>query len=721
MSEIIRRVKKIRYQTVVDKFIKYNCELLLDENEFNLLDPNEKTVFKYKTSCNHEREMAYKSFMNGNGSLCVTCTKNCFTDKHREKRGLTFDQVKQIVENKGCKLLVNNDEEFKDMYKNNRSNIKYIAICGHSNEICYLSFSNDLGLMCKTCTQIQSSQQSAQKQRTPYHEVKKYFEDNECVLLYDEIEFNKIYKNVITKLKYIAKCGHEYETSYTIFKDGKSRECNKCTKISTGKKITQIQINKSNYNYKNNILNDGKTKLNFNDVKKKYTDNGCELLIKTNDEFNNIYKNSESILPYKCQCDHNSEMSYKSFCAGDGLFCKQCTKINTAIKLNKIQKLDYQTVKKRFDDKQCKLLLTEVNFDEIYINSSSSLSYIATCGHNCQTDYNHFNSYDDSGLLCKYCLNKKVSEDLKNRYSGENRLKTTKIEYEAIKYLIEILKNNFQCIKADDGCKADIIIKPLNILTDEYIGLQIKSTENKNKRNSYNFKIANKSYENMAIICICVNDEKIWCFENEHIKDLNILTVSQTSKYNKFELNKLNIDEYILGIYNKLKKNSFDILNKASNLKTQQEQFYKQHRINMIDFLDFNQSDMEGTVYDFLIDDIKFQEKVGTLADNEIDNVYYLSKKCGKNKSQCYEEGDNDFYWLNNKDFNSFYIIPESVLIEKNIVGRIDKIPVKFRISKNANLWTNAYEFSYLDIDKPRLIKLIFNNNKQIVNNILDV
>jgi hypothetical protein len=91
----------------------------------------------------------------------------------------------------------------------------------------------------------------------------------------------------------------------------------------------------------------------------------------------------------------------------------------------------------------------------------------------------------------------------------------------------------------------------------------------------------------------------------------------------------------------------------------------------MIDFLDFNQSDMEGTVYDFLID-------------------------------------DNDFDWLNNKDFNSFYIIPESVLIEKNIVGRIDKIPVKFRISKNANLWTNAYEFSYLDIDKPRLIKLIF-------------
>jgi hypothetical protein len=61
-------VKKVTYNTVINKFIKYGCELLIkSEEEFNKLDPNEKTVFEYKTACGngHTRSMSYKSFMNG--------------------------------------------------------------------------------------------------------------------------------------------------------------------------------------------------------------------------------------------------------------------------------------------------------------------------------------------------------------------------------------------------------------------------------------------------------------------------------------------------------------------------------------------------------------------------------------------------------------------------------------------------------------------------------
>ena len=42
-------VKKVTYQTVVNKFKKYNCELMIySEDEFNALEPNEKTIFEYK-------------------------------------------------------------------------------------------------------------------------------------------------------------------------------------------------------------------------------------------------------------------------------------------------------------------------------------------------------------------------------------------------------------------------------------------------------------------------------------------------------------------------------------------------------------------------------------------------------------------------------------------------------------------------------------------------
>ena len=86
---------------------------------------------------------------------------------------------------------------------------------------------------------------------------------------------------------------------------------------------------------------------------------------------------------------------------------------------------------------------------------------------------------------------------------------------------------------------------------------------------------------------------------------------------------------------------------------------------------------MEGLVYDFMIGSKKVQEKVGTITHNN-DNSYsftltkYDCRVDGKCKNKCYEEGDNDLYWLNCKNTLNFYVIPENILIEKGLLGNSD-------------------------------------------------
>jgi hypothetical protein len=165
--------------------------------------------------------------------------------------------------------------------------------------------------------------------------------------------------------------------------------------------------------------------------------------------------------------------------------------------------------------------------------------------------------------------------------------------------------------------------------------------------------------------------------------------------------------KYILELYNKLEKKPFNSLNTPTNEKTLQEKNYKERRELKLDLINFKHNDMEGLVYDFMIGDKKIQEKVGTLNDNSTSNRFYLSKSNGVGKKQCYQKGDNDFYWLNCKNSNIFYVVPENILIENNIVDRLDKKKIKITIGPKTNLWIKDFEFDYEKPNKKKLLKLL--------------
>jgi len=253
-----------------------------------------------------------------------------------------------------------------------------------------------------------------------------------------------------------------------MFISEKSLNCPECSLKIFGNKISQIAQQKADYNYENDIIESRTIKHNLKTVTKIFNDKGCELIIKTKEEFDKIYNGIHTILCYIAKCGHQNEMSIQSFIAGNGINCKNCTMNIKCTKIAEQLKLDFNTIKKRFEEKGCILLIdNEKEFNQIYKNGLTKLKYLPKCLHQHEIDYSHFNSNDTYGTYCLDCTNKNTGEKLKNNLSGVNKLNNIKLEYDCIMYLKNLLENNFDFVRAFDGCKSDIIIKPKNIKNDE--------------------------------------------------------------------------------------------------------------------------------------------------------------------------------------------------------------------------------------------------------------
>lgn len=303
---------------------------------------------------------------------------------------------------------------------------------------------------------------------------------------------------------------------------------------------------------------------------------------------------------------------------------------------------------------------------------------------------------------------------------NNNKLHKIMIETECINYLKNIICDDFEIVRLFDGCKADIAIKPKNISSNinEWIGIQIKSTEKKVKNNNsqaYKFDLS-KDYENYIIICMCLEDKNCWVFENDLVSHIKSgLTISNNSKYNKYKIEN-NIVSILENYYknNLIKKFLFNELDipQSNNVKIEYE--YRKIREEKIKFLSFINNEMEGLVYDFKIGNKKIQEKVGGHLHKNINSYKFCLTKMngrlnGKKKRQSYNKGDCDIYWLNCKNTTIFYVIPENILIEKNYIANNDSKLKQLIISKtNKNtFWTKEYLFNYDYLDKEKLCKIL--------------
>ena len=378
----------------------------------------------------------------------------------------------------------------------------------------------------------------------------------------------------------------------------------------------------------------------------------------------------------------------------------------------------YENVIQEFTKHNCQLLTTKEEHYEILKmskNGTYKLNYIASCGHNHTVFYNVFKSRG-TGIICPSCKNKQIGNDKKVKLQNKEMPKTYLIEQEFtfIKNISDFLNNDFEIMKAFDGCNVDMIYRPKQIIDDKWVGIQVKTTNVRHL--TYSFHL-NKLYKNCLLLFYCCEDDMIWLIPENIIGDQKKVSIGYNkSKYDIYKVCKETIINKLNELYLTTSQFTFEILNTPICVYQQREQEFRKYRENKIDFIEFDYENMEGTVYDFKIGKLKIQEKVTKIGhDNRC--VFQLCKNdgCVNNKRVQiqYDIGDNDYYWLNCDDQKFFFVIPEQLLIDRDLIGnkkeknaRMFKITIKETLHKGS-AWLQPYMFNYENIDKERLLQIL--------------
>lgn len=436
------------------------------------------------------------------------------------------------------------------------------------------------------------------------------------------------------------------------------------------------------------------TKYTYTQVQEIFLKNNCILKSET-------YENQTKKLEYIASCGHVNSNIFKDFLNGYGIKCKNCA----------LEIPTYENVSNKFLEKGCNISMTKEEFLKNYKNNTCKINYIASCGHENIVSYKNFTTLNQ-GINCPSCVNKNTSTKLKDLYSNNNKLSSLEQELKCLNYVKELISDYFTTIRCFDGCKSDFVIQKFDEIEDLWVGIQVKTTLKKTDRSQYYFRLNKGKYEDCIILCVCEEDKKMWLIPYEEVNGLKTIGIAQKSKYNKYEINKENLIEKFSLYYDICIKKCFVVLDTPTSKSQQQEQEYCKLRETTINFIKFTPNPMEGLVYDFKIGNKKIQEKVGSITHNNNNSYCFHINKydCrinGKCKNKSYEEGDNDFYWLNCKN-GKFYVIPENDLIENEFVGKGCKKIHLYVSPTNVNTsWCNKYLFDYNNIDKERLLNLL--------------
>jgi hypothetical protein len=391
----------------------------------------------------------------------------------------------------------------------------------------------------------------------------------------------------------------------------------------------------------------------------------------------------------------------------------------------------YENILEEFLKRDCKLLTTKEEHIEIVDSSKKKcnykLNYIASCGHNNWVFYNVFKSRD-TGIICPNCKHKKNSLETKEKIKNKELSKIYNIEqeFEFIKDITELLENDFEFIKAFDGCKSDIIFKPKNIIDNLWVGIQVKTT--KKRHLTYGFHMNNTNYRDCLVLFYCCEDESMWIVpENIISNKIKVSIGYKKSKYNIYKTCKTTICEQLKKLYVLTTKFAFDHLNLPTNIYQKRELEFRKFRESKIDFIDFHYDNMEGSVYDFKIFGLKIQEKVTKCSNGKDKYSFNLCKNNGKTNDGKrlriqYDLGDNDYYWLNCDSKTFFFVVPEIILFDKYIIGN-NKKSLFFKITAKEILhekssWIQPYMFNYENIDKERLLQVFNKAIREVVGSI---
>lgn len=411
--------------------------------------------------------------------------------------------------------------------------------------------------------------------------------------------------------------------------------------------------------------------------------------------------------------------------------CKTCEKqqknerkinnINYVKKISLSRRKKYEEICKYFENNKCKFLTTKEDYENIIDINLTNIKYEVTCCNKIiESTYTNFRHKKNKDKCYKCNINiinikEKLSKNNSNRNNEFNVPNLIYQEYCGYLYIKELLEKDFIIKKNINYGKSDFIIKQKNNDNDEWIKVQLKTTSHI-QNYQYIFALLNKNYDDHLLILLSIEYKNMWFLNGNISKDIKKLHINKNSnKYKNNEINKENIIYETNNYYNSLKKFSEKESNKLINKYLKREcEFYKK-RENMSLNVKIEYPEIEGTIYDVIINNYKVQDKVYSIVDKINYNIYIVHK-CNK-KYIPYNKGDNDFYWLwlNKSDY--FFIIPENILIEQHFIKTprqninkkyITHIYIRPHENDKIKYWYNNYKYDLKDKELATKINNLF-------------
>lgn len=372
-----------------------------------------------------------------------------------------------------------------------------------------------------------------------------------------------------------------------------------------------------------------------------------------------------------------------------------------------------------FESRGCKLLTSYEDFIEMNKDKAKSclvnMKLIASCGHEKNMNVKNFNQ-NKKDIVCNLCiknrngiLQKETQLNISNSYLSR--------EIDFTREFQEFIKNDFESKLTKEGCPSDLIIKPNNIIEDNWLRIQIKLTQDK-YRNYYVFCLNTKDnkekYINNVMIFNCIKEDIYWIMEYEEISQCGekiLLRSTERSKYSKFVIEKKDIVVCLKDYYKKTELYTENDCMIPTNEYHKKEHIYRKKIYDNLSFLTIKEPEYTNMVYDLLINNKKVQEKIAQKRRNFSYNCKLT--KTGENKKKIsYIKGDNDFYWIHVPESDLFYVIPQVELLKRDLISFEKSNDCKsflFNIKNEdaKHSWVSEFMFNYKNVNKEYFENLI--------------
>lgn len=423
--------------------------------------------------------------------------------------------------------------------------------------------------------------------------------------------------------------------------------------------------------------------LNIINFAKKY---GCEIL----NHCNSSTISNKIII--KSRCGHITTETINNFVKKKiGIYCKEC-----------MEKIIYE-------NNQIQLECSNSKCKKLFVPDKKSFLFCSKfCSYSREKDE-----------ITRRKISMVIKNNLKKYDKNEKKLYDKNIYSKGNTYLNNLIGEKFNFEITNRCCYYNHIIKPKNILSinthNEKIWFPVEIKYSNSSTEQHYYFTMRKKYKDILIICVSLEDNKIWIFPPNILEYTTKLKINKgiSNRFEKYLVDNDNLIKVIKNYYYQYpnlmvskNENLFEkISDSNSHIKVEYE--YKKKRLDYIQFIDFQNPISNFEPYNFVVNGFKVQECVSFISNSNKNQIVSIHKK-QNGFSLPFNYTDSDFYWIHERNCNNFYLIPSTILYEQGyLYSESQKGKTTLNIDTNKS-WLSKYEFSYDFInEEPHKTKLL--------------